>query len=252
MADRRFKAIVLDLFDTLVDWDSNRLPLMQWRGTEIRSTLPWVVPKLKGVLGARFEFETFVTAYNSVLEEINAEREREGIEIVCCERFLRTLGRLDLDEGLDRYGLAAALTRIHMEGVKSVTSAPASRIEAVHRLSLHYRLGLVSNFDDSAAGHEIVADTGVSDLFDGIIISADVGIRKPNPQIFEKMLAMLALDAGDVLFVGDLPHLDVVGPKRVGMHAAWISRHGRTLPEGIPDPDFVIGDLAELPDVLAC
>jgi len=39
----------------------------------------------------------------------------------------------------------------------------------------------------------------------------------------------------------------VLGAKGVGMHCAWIRRRDRELPEGIPAPDFVIGDLAELP-----
>jgi hypothetical protein len=31
------------------------------------------------------------------------------------------------------------------------------------------------------------------------------------------------------------------------MHSAWIRTRGREMPEGIPAPDIVIGDLAELP-----
>ncbi len=252
MADRRFKAVVLDLFDTLVDWDANRLPVMHWHGREIRSTLPWVMPKLEETLGPRFEAGAFVAAYGAALEEVNAEREREGIEIPCSERFLRALKRLDAADGADLRALAEALTRAHLDGIRSVTSAPAARVEAVRRLRRHYRLGLLSNFDDSAAGREILADTGVGGLFDAVIISADVGLRKPHPRIFERMLAMLGLGADEVLFAGDTPQDDVAGSKRAGMHAAWISRHGLALPGALPEPDIIIRDLAELPGVLEC
>jgi HAD superfamily hydrolase (TIGR01549 family) len=254
VAEPNFKAVVLDLFDTLVDWDANRLPMVRWQGREIRSTLPWITPKLEELLGARYQPERFVAVYTTVIKEINAERERYGIEITCSERFLRTLRRLSLEQdGFDLDALAETLTRAHMAGIRGITVAPARRVTAVKRLARHYRLGLLSNFDDAATGHEIIADTGLAKLFEAIIVSADIGMRKPNPLVFERMLGMLGLgDAGDVLFVGDMPELDVAGPKRVGMRAAWINRHGRALPEGIPLPDLVINDLAELPDVLEC
>ena len=173
-----------------------------------------------------------MTAYTAVYEEINHERERDGIEITCFERFERTLQRLGVEDGRTLKQLAEELTRIHMRGVRNVTSAPAARKDAVRRLAETYRLGLLSNFDDSKTGWEIMADTGVKDKFEAIIISADLRLRKPNPKIFERMLAMLNLAAPEVLFVGDTPHHDVGGAKAVGMSAAWISRHALPLPEG--------------------
>jgi len=252
MAKLRFKAIVLDLFDTLVNWNANLLPEMEWHGRRIHSTLPWVLPRIEDALGPVFEREKFLDVYLSVMEEINAEREREGIEITCTERFVRVFERLEVKNNGDLQALARAVTRIHMDGVRSVTSAPPNRVEAVRRLAQTYRLGMLSNFDDSTAGHQIIADTGVRDLFEAIVVSADVGLRKPNPAIFERVTTMLALGADDILFVGDTPAHDVAGSKRAGMHAAWINRHGIALPDGTPAPDIVIADLADLPAVLGC
>jgi len=244
-----FQAIVLDLFDTLVNWDPDGLPIMHWKGREMHSTLPWLLPKVAEALGAKYDQDAFMTAYAAVYEEINAERERDGIEITCLDRFERTLHHLDLSENqVPR--LAEELTRIHMRGVRQVTSAPAARKDAVRRLAEKYRLGLLSNFDDSKTGWEIMADTGVKDKFEAIIISADLKLRKPNPKIFAHMLGMLNLAARDVLFVGDTPHHDVGGAKAVGMSAAWISRHALPLPEGVAQPDYIIRDLAELPELL--
>lgn len=250
MAEPRFKAIVLDLFDTIVNWDPDKLPLMEWHGREIHSTIPWILPRVAEALGAKFDSDAFVTTYMSVYEEINDEREREGIEITCFERFVRTLGRLGIQDGTKSQALAEELTRIHMSGVRAATSAPPPRVEAVKRLAKKYRLGLLSNFDDSKTGWQIMDDTGLRDLFEAIIISADLKLRKPNPKIFERMLTMLKLTAPEVLFVGDTPLHDIGGAKSVGMSAAWISRHALAMPEGIATPDYIIRDLAELPDLL--
>lgn len=252
MADPRFKAIVLDLFDTLVNWNADLLPEMEWRGRLIHSTLGWVLSKVEAALGPSFEREAFVGTYLSVIEEINAEREREGIEITCTERFVRVFERLGVEKNGDLRALAETVTRVHMDGVRSVTSAPPGRIEAVHRLARSYRLGILSNFDDSTAGHQIISDTGVRDLFEAVVVSADVGLRKPNRAIFERVMTMLALEPGEVLFVGDTPAHDIAGSKQVGMRAAWINRHGAAIPDGIPTPDIVIADLADLPDILGC
>ena len=245
-----FRAIVLDLFDTLVDWDPNGLPIMTWKGREMHTTLPWLLPKVAEALGEKYDADALMTAWVTVYEEVNTERERDGIEITCFERLERTLQRIGLDNKIQLQQLAEELRRIHMRGVRSVTSAPSNRKDAVRRLAKRYRLGLLSNFDDSQTGWEIMADTGVKDKFEAIIISADVKLRKPNPKIFAKMLAMLNLEARDVLFVGDTPHHDVGGAKAVGMAAAWISRHALPIPEGVAQPDYIIRDLAELPDVL--
>ena len=223
---------------------------MHWKGRDIHTTIPWILPRVTEALGARYDLDNFMTAYSAVYEELNHEREREGIEITCFERFVRTLQRLGLENGAALERLAEELTRIHMRGVRSVTSAPAARKDAVRRLAERYRLGLLSNFDDSKTGWEIMADTGVKEKFEAIIISADLRLRKPNPKIFARMLTMLNLSASDVLFVGDTPHHDVGGAKAVGMAAAWISRHALPIPDGVAQPDYIIRDLAELPDVL--
>ena len=245
-----FKAIALDLFDTLVNWDPDGLPIMHWKGRDTHSTLPWILPKVAEALGAKYDLDAFLSAYAAVYEEINHERERDGIEITCFERFERTLKRIGVGEGGGLERMAEELTRIHMRGVRNVTSTPAARKDAVRRLAESYRLGLLSNFDDSQTGWEIMADTGVKDKFEAIIISADLRLRKPNPKIFQRMLEMLNLSAPDVLFVGDTPHHDVGGAKAVGMAAAWISRHALPLPEDVAQPDYIIRDLAELPEVL--
>jgi len=249
MAKANFKAVVFDLFDTIVKWEPERLPLMEVGGRQIHTTIPWVFPLLEQRLGLSFDRDRFVEVYHSVIDEIMAERELEHIEITCAERFVRTLSRLAPAIG-DHSRFAEDLTRVHMDGVRGVTYAPAARVAAVQRIAAHYRVGLLSNFDDARCGREVFDDTGVAHLFEAVIISAEVGLRKPNPRIYRRMLEMLKLDASEVLFVGDTPREDVQGPQLAGMHTAWISKGATAVPDGIPQPHFVIADLADLPAIL--
>jgi HAD superfamily hydrolase (TIGR01549 family) len=250
VAEHRYKAVVIDLFDTLVTWNPEGLPLMQFRGREIRSTTPLLYSTLETALGKQFDREKFSEAHASVYSDIFSERAKhDALEITCLERFVRTLKILEVEESIAA-PLAEELRRIHMARVREVTKAPPARIEAMKKIAMEHRLGLISNFDDSETGHQIMRDTGIRELFTAVIISADTGYRKPNPLIFKKLLDAMRLEPADILFVGDTPLDDVVGSKGVGMHSAWIRTRNRELPEGIPAPDIIIQDLAELPAAL--
>ena len=250
MINREFRAIVVDLFDTLVRWEPERLPLIEINGRTMRSTMPWIFPRMEQRLGDAFDRSGFIDIYTDVLEEIALERERDGIEITCGERFARTLGRIAAVSPDEAEELAEELTRIHMSQVRAVTTAPKERVQAIRQLAPHYRLGLLSNFDDAQCGREVLADTGVAELFEAVIISAEVRLRKPDPRIFNKMLEMLELTPQQVLYVGDTPRDDVWGASQVGLPTAWISKGAAGLPEGIPQPRFKITELSELPKLL--
>jgi HAD superfamily hydrolase (TIGR01549 family) len=250
MLNREFRAIVIDLFDTLVRWQPGLLPLMKINGREMRSTIPWVFPKLQQRLGSAFDQGGFIQIYTEVLEEIALERDRDGIEITCWERFLRTLARIDALAPDEARAFAEELTRLHMNQVRAVTTAPLERVEAIRCLAPHYRLGLLSNFDDARCGREVLADTGIAELFEAVIISAEVRLRKPDPRIFRRMLEMLGLASDEVLYVGDTPRDDVWGAYQVGIPTVWISKGAPALPEGIPQPRFTINELSELPALL--
>ena len=74
MGEHRYKAVVIDLFDTLVTWNPGGLPLMQFRGREIRSTTPLLYDTLETALGKNFDREKFSEAHASVYSDIFSER----------------------------------------------------------------------------------------------------------------------------------------------------------------------------------
>ncbi|HKD67712.1 MAG TPA: HAD family hydrolase [Candidatus Binataceae bacterium] len=250
MTNHRFKAIAIDLFNTLVKWDPDGLPPHQWRGRKFNSTIPLLLPHLRESFHRWDHDDTWLEAYYAVTMEIAAERERHGVEVTCYERFFRSLNRVGLTPQIELDALAEMMRATHMKAVREVTSTPAANAEAVRRIAQHYRMALLSNFDDSQTGREIVEDSGVADLFEVILISADVAMRKPNPAIFRHLLAAMNLEPREMLFVGDTPMEDVLGAQRAGIPIAWLS-HGRTeLPPEVKQPDIVVETLADLPDAL--
>jgi HAD superfamily hydrolase (TIGR01549 family) len=251
MTEHRFKAIAIDLFNTLVKWDPNGLPAHHWRGRQINSTIPLLMPHLRENFHGWDHDDAWLETYYAVTMEIAAERERHGVEVTCYERFFRTLNRFGLTAHVELDELAEMMRRTHMKAVREVTSTPEANAEAVRRMARHYRMALLSNFDDSQTGREIVEDSGVGHLFEVVLISADVAMRKPNPAIFRHLLSAMNLQPHEMLFVGDTPMEDVLGAQRAGIPIAWLS-HGRTeLPPGVDRPDIVVETLADLPAALA-
>jgi HAD superfamily hydrolase (TIGR01662 family) len=84
----------------------------------------------------------------------------------------------------------------------------------------------------------ILERQGIAERVDTIVLSSEVGKRKPHPAIFERALGELEVDSSDALFVGDRLEADVLGASRVGMktvQAVWFRADEG--PEGV-EPDF--------------
>ena len=117
------------------------------------------------------------------------------------------------------------------------------------------RLGLISNAADEGNVQRLVDWAGLRRYFDPIVVSAAVGLRKPNPAIFELVLRAWNLPPGDSVMVGDTLGADVLGAQLAGMHNVWFSPHANH-PANIAHrgniiPEVEIERLEELPGVLA-
>ena len=97
---------------------------------------------------------------------------------------------------------------------------------------------IASNFD----GRLREVTSGLADL-DGfsevLIISSEVGYRKPHPNFYAAACASLGLPPDRVLCVGDDPENDVRGPERAGLRGALLDREGRCPVGLLSFPDLV-------------
>jgi putative hydrolase of the HAD superfamily len=111
------------------------------------------------------------------------------------------------------------------------------------------RMGLISNSHRSLAGFQ--EHFALHGLMTVAVSSAEFGVMKPDPRIFQEALDQMQVSAVDAVMVGDsLPH-DVLGARQLGMRGVWLDRDGRR--EQATDLDAtipVIASLRELPDLL--
>jgi putative hydrolase of the HAD superfamily len=90
--------------------------------------------------------------------------------------------------------------------------------------ALGVRLVCVSNWDYSLP--DVLARVGLADELDGVVTSAAVGARKPDPRLFEAALEVAGCAADEALHVGDTPTEDVEGARAAGIRALLIDRDG--------------------------
>lgn len=245
-----FSAILFDLFDTLVLFDRNRLPEVQIDGTNVRSTaghlLPILAPHAPGVDLPRF-FEALSWSW----QEAERLRAADYREIRAHERFGLLFRRLGIDPSGIPVAVLEGLLQTHARCLSQAAEFPPDHRELLLNLSRRYRLGIVSNFDYAPVAQWILDRERVTDFFQAVVVSADVGWRKPKPAIFEAALSRLGVGPREALFVGDRADIDVLGAKAVGMAAAWVNPNGEPIPPGIPAPDYELKALADLGPILA-
>jgi putative hydrolase of the HAD superfamily len=114
------------------------------------------------------------------------------------------------------------------------------------------RMCVISNF--VWGGPELIHDLELASHFEALVISARVGYQKPNQGIFEHALQQMHVEPARALHVGDSYKADVLGARRVGIHAVLIDRTGRDparVREEHDEADLpVVTDLFELLDLL--
>jgi putative hydrolase of the HAD superfamily len=89
---------------------------------------------------------------------------------------------------------------------------------------LGLRLVCASNWDVSLP--EVLARCGLDGSLDGVVTSAEVGARKPDPAIFAAALELAGCAPDEAVYVGDSPEEDVEGARAAGIRALLIDREG--------------------------
>jgi 2-haloacid dehalogenase len=246
-----YRAVLFDLFDTLVRFDRKRLPLIQVDGRTLHSTAGHL-HEIFRTRAPEVDLAAFVDALLWSWEEAERVRAVDHREVCAPERFGLLFGRLKIDPESVSPALLTALLETHRRELSRAADFPVHHGPLLQRLARDYRLGVVSNFDYAPTARGILERASVAQLFSAIVVSDEVGWRKPKPVIFEEACRRLKIAPPEALFVGDRADIDVVGAHAVGMDAAWINPRAEPLPPGLTPPQFEIRDLAELSDILTC
>lgn len=243
------RAILLDLFDTLVDLSLEGLPPVTAGGR----TFPSTAGALHAHVAARrrIGLDEFVEALYANDKALREPRSAEGRELPTLERFEGLVRRL----GIEDPELPRLLTHTHMDLLRGQVRVPGHHPELLGSLRARARLALCSNFSHSETALRVLEEGGLRPHLDAIVVSDAVGWRKPRPEIFRAALASMDVAPEEALHVGDSLAADVAGAARLGLRTVWLTRRVADPERALaahtgPAPDAVLTDLAELPALL--
>lgn len=239
------KGVTFDLGSTLIEFRGD------W-GDIFRSLSADLITYLRDH-NFNLDFEKFEQRYQEIVAQFYTRGQQDWIEYTAEYTLRYTLaefGYPDVSEEVLKKGLAAAFAQ------GELLWRPFGDVYRTLDVlkARGYRIGLISNARDAANVERLIDNAQLRPWLDPIVISANVGVRKPNPHIFQLVLDAWQLPPEQVVMVGDMLGADILGAHNAGMRAVWATmqteREANTAHMQTIVPDAAIASLSELPPLL--
>lgn len=204
------------------------------------------VPVSKDVFREAYVFGERTLAKNSIIKPNHNFLDLLKIKVEIETGFLRDSSAWHVEES-ERRAISDSIAEFCYNHVLRVLEK--SR-EVLRCLSEKYPMVLVSNFYGNI---NTILDDFKLKFFDSVIESAVVGIRKPDPRIFNLGVDALKMPAERTVVIGDSYTKDIVPAHSIGCRTIWIKGIGWDGEEDNIDTssaDVIINDLKNLIDLL--
>lgn len=230
---KNVKAILFDIDGTLFDRNLAQVKILQ--------IIVDSLPEIFGALDIRRVHKAFSESDHLTTAEFDSGMPSEGLRDRRSRLFLRLL---DLPESF-----TDKITEIYVRQLPAVDAPVAGAVRLVKALSRKYQLGAVSNGMPDVQYRKLES-MGLRHLFSCIVLSEEIGIRKPDPRIFLRAAQVLDVLPEHCLYIGDTYASDIIGARNAGMQTCWFNRTQLLSQNEQIKPDFVVGDLLEIPKLL--
>ena len=120
-------------------------------------------------------------------------------------------------------------------------------LETVRRIAERLPVAIVTN-GITEIQRSRFALSPLGEVVRDVVISEEVGVSKPRPEIFHLALDRLGAVPGEALMVGDGVNSDIRGANNAGIDACWYNPGGKALPEGL-HAEYVISDIRQCVDI---
>ncbi|NVM03689.1 MAG: HAD family hydrolase [Candidatus Helarchaeota archaeon] len=234
----KIKCIGFDLYSTLVNTDNHN-----WN-----EMIKVVFPIIQN-LGYKGSFDSFLKIQNEVYWKWRDYREKNHVEVDNRIWWRETLEKLKIK--FNESDISQIIIKSHNKWRTQIKLYPKVK-ELLSDLKKHYKLALISNISTGDLSRGDMKVFGIFDIFDIVVMSSDLEIRKPSPKIFEYVLEKLNIKKEEMIFVGDTLYDDIQGAKNVGLSMAIHIKRKRSyfFPDYYIEPDKTIHNLHEIKGIL--
>ncbi len=229
----KIKAILFDVDDTLFDRKQAQLNVLNI----IVDSLPEVFGALDFMRVAEASAESDILT----IAEFDAGVLSDGLRDRRNKLLLKILGLPEI--------IAPKLSEIYVRELPTCDTPVKGAVQLIRELSGKYVLGAVSNgLPDVQYGK--LETIGVRNMLSCIVLSEEVGFRKPDPRIFLQAVRLLGRQPDECLFIGDSYISDVIGAKKAGLYTCWFNPAKSPIQSEEIKPDFVVNNLLDIPALL--
>lgn len=150
--------------------------------------------------------------------------------------------------GVDDQPFAGRLAAVFQEERCGIHEVYPDAEPILRELRPAYRLGLVTN---GAPGiqRDKLDGSGLEPYFDAVVISGEVGVGKPDREIFCITLDRLGAQPDTTVLVGNNLRTDIAGAQQIGLRSVWLNRDNKDKDGGVR-PDYEINSLDQLREYL--
>lgn len=198
----RYQAILFDADNTLLDYDK---------------TEAYALRTSFAALGLEYQQESVLGQYRELNKALWEEFERGEVSAaeLRTERFRRLL------EEIGAHISETDLSDLYLRKLEETGFLTPGADEVLSALDRRVRMALVTN-GFSSVQRSRLAQSGIENYFEHIIISEEVGCRKPKVEIFDLAMRLLfPVDREKTLFVGDSLTSDIKGGNEAGIDTCW-------------------------------
>jgi putative hydrolase of the HAD superfamily len=198
--------------------------------------------------GFDVEETSFSEAYSRAHEKYRVVRYQELVEVTNAVWISEALNTLGLKTSPGDARIKSALNIFFQDYVKSFELRPCAK-ELFKKVSVNFKLGLISNFTYAPVIYVGLRRLAINRFLSAVLVSADVGWRKPSKRIFKEALKRLGVKPEETVYVGDSPLEDIQGAKVLGMKTVFVPSQFYSLEflhENQIVPDLIAKDICEL------
>jgi len=235
------KAVIFDYIGTLVycrnySMDASKLKLYNALVAE----------------GFEITEKKFVAAYGLAHEKYRKVRYEQLKEVTNAVWVSEALCNLGFEVTANDPRIKAALNVFFQDFIDTLELREGSKM-LIKLAQQRGKVALISNFTYAPVIYKSLRKVRIKGFFNAVIVSEEVGWRKPSGRIFQDALCRLQVNASEAVYIGDSPNEDIKGAKQVGLKTVFVPSQFNTLKdlkESKQEPDYIANDLMLLSRIL--
>jgi FMN phosphatase YigB (HAD superfamily) len=190
--------------------------------------------------------DQFLEAYDLAHEKYRKVRYGQLREVTNAVWVAEALRKLGVEVSTDNLKVKAALNVFFQDFIDTLELRVGAK-SLLCQTQSECKLALISNFTYAPVIYKSLRKLGINNFFNVVVVSEEVGWRKPSGLIFQDALNRLQVQANQAIYVGDSPIEDIKGAKTAGLKTVFVPSQFnklKDLQDSKQEPDFIAKDLA--------